>query len=79
VTLLVQSASGVSGFWAWAGVGVLASAILIPAGFFLSVLGRDPQHPGPLFGMLWAGVALLALSLAAVGISTIAAGVAALG
>lgn len=76
VSLLVTSAAGVEPSWQWASVGVLASAILIPAGFFLSVLGRDPQRPGRAVALLWAGVAVLVASLLAVGTGVIAAGVA---
>lgn len=76
VSLLLLAATGVQGLWAWSGVGVLASAILIPGGFFLSVLGRDPQRPGRAIGLLWAGVVVLAASLIAVGVSVIVAGVA---
>jgi hypothetical protein len=59
-------------------VGVLAAAILIPAGFFLSVLGRDVQRPGRAIALLWAGVAVLAVALVAVGVTLIASGVASL-
>jgi len=76
VILLLESAAGVTGVWAWAGAGVLASALLIPGGFFLSVLGRDPQRPGRAIALLWAGVVVLAASLLAAGIATIVAGVA---
>ena len=76
VSLLLLAATGVQGLWAWSGVGVLASAILIPGGFFLSVLGRDPQRPGRAIALLWAGVVVLAASLIAVGVSVIVAGVA---
>lgn len=76
VILLLESAAGVTGVWAWAGVGVLVSALLIPGGFFLSVLGRDPQRPGRAIALLWAGVVVLAASLLAAGIATIVAGVA---
>ncbi len=75
VSLLLQSAAGVSEGWQWAAAGVLASALLIPAGFFLSVLGRDPREPSRMIALLWAGVVVLALSLITVGISVIAAGV----
>lgn len=78
VTLLLQSAVGVSDAWQWAAVGVLASALLIPGGFFLSVQGPDSQRPGRAIVFLWVGFVVLALSLAAVGISVIVAGVAAL-
>lgn len=79
VCALAQASAGVTGGWEWAAVGVLASAILVPAGFFLSVVGRDPQKPGKAMSLLWAGVVVLAVSLAVVGASVIAAGVAALG
>lgn len=78
VCVLIQDAAGVSGVWIWSAVGVLVSALLIPGGFFLSVLGKDPQRPGRAIGLLWAGVVVLALSLVVVGISVIVAGVAAL-
>ncbi|GAA5094556.1 hypothetical protein GCM10025760_25870 [Microbacterium yannicii] len=79
VSLLLTSAAGAALAWQWASVGVLASAILIPGGFFLSVLGRDPQRPGRAIALLWVGAVVLAASLLAVGIGVIAAGVAALG
>lgn len=79
VCALVQAAAGVDGGWQWAAIGVLASALLIPGGFFLSVLGSDPQRPGRAMILLWAGVVVLAASLAATGVSVIVAGIAALG
>lgn len=79
VSLLLTSAAGAALMVQWASVGVLASAILIPGGFFLSVLGRDPQQPGRAIALLWAGVVVLAASLLAVGIGVIVAGVSALG
>jgi len=78
VCVLLQHAAGIGGVWAWAAVGVLVSALLIPGGFFLSVLGPDVQKPGRAIALLWLGVVVLALALLAVGISLIAAGVAAL-
>jgi len=39
--------------------GVPVAAILMPAGFFLSVIGRDPQKPNRLILLLWIGVASL--------------------
>lgn len=54
------------------------AAILMPAGFFLSVLGRDPQRPGRLIVLLWLGVASLTAGLVIVGIGLVAGGVAGL-
>ena len=65
--------------WAAAGaIAVLASAIFIPAGFFLSVLGRDPARPGPLVASVWIGAASLVAGLTISGITVIGAGVSAL-
>lgn len=78
VCVLLQGMAGVGGGWQWGAIGVLASALLIPGGFFLSVTGHDPQRPGPLMALLWVGVAVLAVSLLVVGISVIVAGASAL-
>ncbi|PJJ71110.1 hypothetical protein CLV46_0649 [Diaminobutyricimonas aerilata] len=59
--------------------GVPVAAILMPAGFFLSVLGRDPQRPTRLILLLWVGAAVLTAGLLAAGIGMIGAGIAALG
>ena len=53
--------------------GVLWAAVLIPAGFFLSVLGRDPQRPNRLLVLLWVGAAVLAVGLVAAGVGLILA------
>jgi hypothetical protein len=58
--------------------GVPIAAILMPAGFFLSVLGKDPQKPNRLIVLLWIGVASLTAGLLAAGIGLVAAGVAGL-
>ena len=45
VILSVLSATALEGVWLWiARLGVPVAAILMPAGFFLSVLGRDPER-----------------------------------
>ncbi|GAA2003117.1 hypothetical protein [Microbacterium ulmi] len=76
--ILLQADVGVPAEWQRAGVGVLVSALLIPGGFFLSVLGPDPQRPNRAIALLWAGVVVLAASLVVVGVSVIVAGAAAL-
>ncbi len=53
--------------------GAPAAAILMPSGFFLSVLGRDPQRPGPLFVLLWAGAGCLTAGLVTAGVALIVA------
>jgi hypothetical protein len=57
--------------------GVPIAAILMPAGFFLSVLGKDPQKPNRLIALLWLGVVSLTAGLLAAGIGLVIAGVSA--
>ena len=54
--------------------GVLYAAILMPAGFFRSVLGPDPQTPGRLRILIWVGAMSLTVGLGAAGVGLIAAG-----
>lgn len=78
-TLAVISYSALDGFWLWlARVGVPIAAILMPAGFFLSVLGRDPERPNRLIVLLWVGAVTLTAALITAGIGLIAGGIAAL-
>ncbi|KHL12078.1 hypothetical protein CLV56_3423 [Mumia flava] len=75
VTLLLTSAAEVADPWGWLGpVGVLVAAIVMPAGFFLSVLGTDPERPGRLVALLWAGAVLLAAGLVSTGVSLVVTG-----
>jgi hypothetical protein len=75
VVLMLTQLNEVGQPWTTLSFGVLFAAILMPAGFFLSVLGRDPQQPGKLIALLWAGAALLFVGLASAGTGLIAAGV----
>ena len=59
-------------------LGVPIAAILMPAGFFLSVLGKDPERPNRLIVLLWLGVVSLTAALITAGVGLIAGGVAAL-
>jgi len=56
--------------------GVLLSAILMPAGFFLSVTGRDPKEPNGWRALIWIGGTSLTIGLIAAGIGLIHAGLA---
>ncbi|MGV9746946.1 hypothetical protein ACWDTG_18835 [Rhodococcus zopfii] len=70
--------AGASPDWGTAGaVAVLLAAIFVPAGFFLSVLGPDPQRPGPMIASVWIGAATLVAGLVISGVSVLAAGLAA--
>ena len=55
-------------------LGVPIAAILMPAGFFLSVIGREPQKPNRLILLLWLGAISLTAGLLAAGIGMIIAG-----
>ncbi len=56
--------------------GVLYAAILISAGFFLSVIGRDPAKPNGLRALIWLGALSLTVGLVAAGTGLISAGTA---
>ena len=72
--VVLLDAAGVTGWARWGGIAVLATAILIPAGFFLSVLGRDPQRPNAVAALIWVGFAVLVVGLVVSGIALIVAG-----
>lgn len=63
------------GFWLnVARNAIPAAAILMPAGFFLSVLGRDPHKPNRFVALLWIGALVLTVGLIVAGVALIAAG-----
>ena len=74
LVLLLTQLNDVAGPWQTLSSGVLIAAILMPAGFFGSVLGRDPQRPGKLIALLWAGAAFLVVGLGSAGLGLILAG-----
>jgi hypothetical protein len=74
LVMLLTEQNDVGQPWRTLSSGVLVAAILMPAGFFLSVLGRDPQRPGRLIVLLWTGAAALVIGLAAAGLGLILAG-----
>ena len=53
--------------------GVPLAAILMPAGFFLSSMGKERREPNRLVWLLFAGAASLALGVSALGIGLLAA------
>src|SRR3954452_3997458 len=75
LVLVLVSSPGVP---AWSRTGasaVLWAAVLMPAGFFGSVIGRDPQKPNRLIALLWIGAAVLAAGLVCAGAGLVLAGV----
>ncbi len=67
VTLYVDLAT-VGAPWRQLSGLVLVAAILMPAGFFLSVVGRDPARPNGLRALVWAGAACLVAGVVSAGV-----------
>jgi hypothetical protein len=62
-------ATNLTGLSAWvARSGVAVSALLMPGGFFFSSMGRGRTEPNRLIALVLAGAALLAVSLATLGV-----------
>ena len=74
VIMILTSNDGVPALAQQLSAGVLYAAILMPAGFFLSVTGRDPKKPSRLFVLLWIGAASLTIGLVSAGVGLIMAG-----
>ncbi|MHA7244094.1 hypothetical protein ACX80R_12970 [Paeniglutamicibacter antarcticus] len=55
VVLLLLDSASVPARGTSPATGVLISAILIPAGFFISVIGHDPARPNRFVILLWIG------------------------
>ncbi len=67
-------ATELSGAWEWlARTGVAVSALLMPGGFFFSSMGRGRTEPNRLVVLVFAGAALLALSLTTLGLGLLTA------
>ena len=74
VIKILTSTDGVPALAQQLSDGVLFAAILMPAGFFLSVTGRNPKKPNRLFILLWIGAASLTVGLLSAGVGLIMAG-----
>ncbi len=75
VVMLFIGQAKVDGVFAALSSGVLWAAILMPAGFFLSVIGRDPEKPNRLRYLIYGGGIVLTVGLLSAGIALIAAGI----
>jgi hypothetical protein len=75
VTMVIVQANDVPEPFATLSLGVLVAAILMPTGFFVSVIGRDPQRPNRAVAVLWVGAVVLAAGLLAAGVGLIIQGV----
>jgi hypothetical protein len=66
--------AALDGFWAWvARAGVPVAAILMPAGFFLSSMGRGRERPNRLVVLVLAGAVVLAAGLTTMGVGLLVA------
>ena len=75
----VIDVTDLDGLWRFIGTSfVPIAALLMPAGFFLSVVGKDPQTPNRAILLLWIGAAVLTVGLLTAGVGLVAAGAAAL-
>lgn len=76
VLSVLGNAVGANPAWANGGaVAVLVAAMLMPAGFFLSVLGRNPVRPNRMIASVWLGATLLILGVLTSGVATLLAGI----
>jgi hypothetical protein len=74
VIQVLVDATDLSGAGEWlARSGVPAAALLMPAGFFLSVLGRGRETPNQLVWLVYTGGGVLAAGLIAAGIGLLTA------
>ncbi len=72
--LLYVDASGLDGGWAWiARSGVPVAAILMPAGFFAASAGAGRTKPNGFIAVVFAGAAVMAVGLSALGIGLLTA------
>lgn len=73
VALLYVDLAGVATPWSSLTRLILLAAILMPAGFFLSVLGSDPERPNRLIALVWLGAASLTIGVIAAGVGLLRA------
>jgi hypothetical protein len=74
VCLILVGAADVSGLWGTvARSGVPLAAILMPAGFFFSSMGRGATQPNRLIWLLYGGAVSLALGVTSLGIGLLTA------
>ena len=74
VLLRYVDEASLSGPWLWLGrQGVPLAAILMPVGFFLSVLSPEATSPNALIGLVFVGGLFLAAGVLSVGVGLIRA------
>lgn len=74
VCLLLSEATALTGFWLWLGrTGVLMAAIVLPAGFFFSAMGRGRVRPSRWVVLLPIGGLVLAAGAVTLGVGLLTA------
>ena len=75
VCQLLADATAQTGVLDWLSrSGVAVAALLMPGGFFFSSMGAEREEPNRLIAMVFAGAALLAVSLVSLGVGLLTAG-----
>lgn len=74
ICLMLTEQTSLTGGVAWLSrAGVLISAILMPAGFFLSALGKGRTRPNRFIALLWIGALFLLAGLTTCGLGLLTA------
>lgn len=75
VCQLLADNTGQTGLLDWLSrSGVAVAALLMPAGFFFSSMGAGREKPNKLIALVFAGAALLAVSMTSLGVGLLTAG-----
>lgn len=72
--VLADSADQSGLFYVLSRSGVAFAAILMPAGFFFSSMGRGRERPNGLIGLVFVGAGVLAVGLVSLGLGLLTAG-----
>jgi hypothetical protein len=74
ICAILTDATTLDGFAAWvARSGVAIAAIVMPAGFFFSSMGKNRTEPNVLITLVWVGVVILAAGLGTLGVGLLTA------
>lgn len=74
ICAILTDATSLDGFAAWvARSGVAIAAILMPAGFFFSSMGKERTSPNALIALVWIGAIVLAAGLITLGVGLLTA------
>ncbi len=72
--LLYADGVHLAGMWGWLSrLGVPVAALLMPAGFFFSSMGKDRSRPNRFIALVYSGALVLTAGLASLGIGLLAA------